>query len=590
VFGRLRPRQDADAAARELTALLGTIAREWPDAEAGVRVDVAEYVRAFSAAEDRQQLFTMLAAVVLVLVVACVNVANLLLARAAQRAKEVAVRAAIGASRLRVVALFLTESVAIAAAGALAGLAVAWAGLRAFARVIADTSPPFWIQARLDARVLLFVVLATGLAAVVAGCLPALQAARADVGEVVKDAARGTSGFRVGRVSRALVVLEVALSCGLLIGAGMMVTTITRMRARDYGVDTHGTFAARLLLPARAADDPVAAARFHGRLLARLVDAGVARAALASALPVADGAPGQPIRVEGEAERADGPPPFALRVAVSPGYFAAVGARPPQGRDFDDRDAPGAPDVALVNGAFVRRHFAGAAPVGRRVELRLDGGTSRWVTVVGVAPDVFPGGVNARNVQEALYVPLAQWPSRRLAVAVRGRGEPLALARVVREAVASVDPDLAVTGVGTLASQIERRTWFLRVVGGAFGIFGLTALGLAALGLYAVMAAAVTRRTREMGVRMALGAPAGRILGLVLRQGAAQVGLGAALGLALGFGLSQLLRGLLFGVKPGDPAVTLAVVAVLAAAGALASLVPALRASRVDPMAALRAE
>jgi predicted permease len=435
--------------------------------------------------------------------------------------------------------------------------------------------------------VLGFVAAATASAALVSGCLPALHASRAGVGEVLKDGARGATGFRVGRVSRALVVAELALSCGLLVAAGMMVSTIAKLRTRDFGVDARGTVVASLMLPPRYGHDSAGVPRFMDDLLARLRDAGVPNATLANAMPVADGSPALPVRLEGEAERTDGPPQIAVRVAVAPGYFAAVGARPVVGRDFDARDRAGAPDVALVNGEFARRHLAGKEPIGQRLVVRLAEDRTRTVTVVGIAPDVSPGGTSQRSIQEAIYVPLQQWPDRWLVIGAHGS---LALAPRLRAAVAALDPDVAVSQVQTLAARIAQRTWFYRVFGGTFTIFGAAALFLAALGLYAVMASSVARRTRELGVRMALGASATGVLGLVLRQGSRQVAIGGVLGLGLGFGLSTALRGMLFGVRPGDPVVTAAVVGVLALTGLVASIVPALRASRVDPIRALRAE
>ena len=594
VFGKLRAGQSEAAASREISATYSAITKNeivTEPMERKARVDVAEFTRAFMG-PDASMLWTMLGAVVLVLVVACVNVANLLLSRAAERTREIGVRTALGAGRARVVAMFFAESAALAIVGAAAGIATAWGGMRIFSNAVADTSPPFWLVLHLDGRILLFVVAATAVAAIVAGSLPALKASRVDASSLIGDGSRGSTGIRVGRTSRTLVIVEVALSGALLVAAGLMIATMSKLRTRDYGVDTRTVVAGRVLLSAQRYGDSLAVPRFVADLEGRLRAGGVQHVALATSIPVVDGTMMQRMHVEGEPE-VDGPRGMSLRVSVTPGLFDAVGARAVRGRDFDERDAAGAPDVALVNGAWLRAHMPSGDPIGHRAVLELGSGKTRTVTIVGVAPDIFPGSASTRAMQEAIYVPLAQWPSRSLALIVRpptGYADPLAIAAPMRDAVRAIDPDLALSDVNTLGAHIYRRTWFYRVFGTVFTVFGAVALFLASLGLYAMMAAAVARRTREMGIRIALGADPMRVLRMILAQGGLQIAIGSAFGLALGLGLSQLVRGLLFGVKPGDPLVTLGVLGVLALTGIAACIVPALRASRVQPMVALRSE
>jgi hypothetical protein len=425
---------------------------------------------------------------------ACANVANLLLSQAALRVKEVGIRSALGASKARLVLQFLAEPLALALVGATLGVGVAWVGIRLFNDAIASTNPPFWLEFKVDPPVLLFVLGVTLFSTLASGVLPALRAASGNTGEILKDESRGASSFRLGRISRALVVFEIALSCGLLVAAGLMIKSVAKLRTIDFGFATEQVFTARVGLPESDYPEEADQVRFFDELQKRLSALpAVESVALSDALPGVGSAWG-PLAVEGAAYATERDYPNSHRVVVGPGSFQAFGTSLLQGRDFGAQDREGSLPVAIV-------YF-----------------------------------------------------------------------------------------VDTLAGRIAQNTWFYRVFGTIFMVMGFVALFLAAIGLYGVMAFSVSRRTREMGVRMALGAQARDVVGLVLRQGAFQLVVGLALGLVLAAGAAQLLAIILFQVQPRDPGVFASIVGVLTLTGVLASWIPARRATRVDPMVALRTD
>jgi putative ABC transport system permease protein len=528
--------------------------------------------------------------VLLVLLVACANVANLLLSRATARAKEVAIRTALGASRLRIAGQFLAEALALAAVGGVLGTGVAWAGVRLLDDAMTRDGIPFFVDIRLDGAALLF-VLATALAATLAaGLLPALQASRAVVGDVLKDETRGSSSFRIGRASRAIVVLELALSCGLLVGSGLMIKSVTKLRTVDFGFETRGVLTARVGLPEGKYPDGASQLRFYEELQARLAALpGVEAASLGTTLPAAGTLPRDRLALEGRAYAAERDYPLTGAGVVAPGYLAVFGVAPARGRDFTSGDRAGALPVAIVNESFARRFFPGRDPIGRRIRVGGPATKEPWRTIVGVAPDLYASGPNNRE-PDGIYVPVGQSPQRFLSVALRTRGDPLALTPAVREAVTGIDADLPIYNVKSLPEAIHDQTWFYDVFGVVFMTFGVVALFLASVGLYAVIAFSVSRRTREVGIRMALGAQGRDVLGLVLRQGAAQIAVGLVLGLSLAAVVAQFMTRLLFQVEPRDPGVFAAVVVTLSLTGAAACLIPARRATRVDPLVALRSE
>jgi putative ABC transport system permease protein len=532
-------------------------------------------------------LWTMLGAVFLVLLIACANVANLLLDRAAHRTKEVGIRTALGASRGAVVRQFLSEALVLALGGAVLGTLVAQAGVTLFNRAIADTNPPFWLDIGLHPAVLLFVIGTTIVASLVSGAIPAYQSSRADINEILKDESRGASSFRIGRLSRGLVIFEIALSCGLLVASGLMVKSVAKLRTMDPGVNAENVFTARVGFPENYADT-AAQSRFFDELVPRLAALpGVQAVSLSSQLPALCCSGGN-FALEGKSYQTDRDYPFAMTNTVTPGFFRTYQVTPVVGRAFTLEDREGAVPVAIVNETFVRKHLAGGDALGRRI--RMGGAKSKepWRTIVGVIPDIFTGDTG--NPHDAgIIVPLAQNRASFLSVGIRAPNA-MALTAQVRAAVASLNADIPIYFVSTLDDAIAKGVWHVRVFGSLFVVFGFAALLLAAIGLYAVMAFSVSRRSREVGIRIALGARTAHVLRMVFGTGLLQLGIGLTLGLGLAALLSRLVAAILFDVTPRDPSTFGAVVAVLVATGLLACYIPARRAAKVDPLAAMRAE
>ena len=590
IFGRLKQGVTLDRAAQELAVIAGQLAEEYPETNEGVGSIVKPYTEEYVSRPVRAVLYTMLGGVFGVLLIACVNVANLLLARTVQRSREVAVRSALGASRWRVVSQLLTETLVLASVGAVLGLGLTYWGMEVFARVIESSStPPYWIDFRLDPRVLAFTIGIAMLAALVSGLVPALQATGERVGEVLKDESRGSSGFRMGRFSKALVMAEVALTCGLLVGAGLMIQTIVNLRAIDWGFPTEEVFTARIGLFEEDYPEPEDRRRFFEQLQTRLEGLpGIEAASFTRSLPGL-GASWARFEVEGETYERPEDRPVAHHVVVTPGFFESFGVAPLHGRTFGSEDREGGRPVVVINAELAEQLFPEESPLGRRIRLAEGEDDQPWRTVIGIVPGMYMDGADNED-PEGFYTPLPQSDARFLSLAaIPAAGDPLELASTVRREVQALDPNLPIYWVETLASSIRRQgTWYYDVFGTLFTILGFAALFLAVVGLYGVMSFSVSRRVPEVGIRMALGAKARDVVRLILRQGAIQVAVGLGLGLVLALGFSRLLSFILFEVEPWDPATFAVIAAVLALAGLTACWIPARRASRVDPMVALR--
>ena len=594
VFGNLSEGVSLDAAATEFAGIAEQLAAEYPETNEGVTATIGPYTDEFIGDEERRVLYSMLFTVVLVLVIACANVANLLLARAAVRTRDLAIRSALGADRWRVVFQMLSEAVVLAVVGAGFGVGLAWVGITAFDRAVAATDPPFWLDFRIDLPILVFVLGITLLAALVAGILPAVKASAADLNSVLKDESRGSSGMQIGRLSRVLVVGEIAMSMALLVASGLMVKGVVTLDNEEYVIPTENVFTARVGVFQERFPDEAARARFWEDVERRVAAIpGVRAAGLTGSLPLT-GAFGSRVAIEGESYEADRDLPLARFAPVTPGFREPFDVEVLQGRWIETTDGLGDPEIVVVNEAFVARHFPGGQPLGRRIRIGGRDSDDPWREIVGVVPNHRMEGVGDPGNEEidvpGFYLPLAQYDLRFVSIAARVDREPLRIATDVRDAVGAADADTPIYFVQTLEQAMEQNLWFYRIFGNLFLAFGLAALFLASVGLYGVMSFSVSHRVSGMGVRMALGARASQVTGLVLRQGLGQI----ALGLVFGTGLALLIaRGLtlvLYQVEPFDPVTYLGVFALLLVTGLGASAVPALRATRVDPAVALSAE
>ena len=590
VFGRLHDGKSMDDAAVEMNAIAKRLELENPVDNKNIRTVLKPYTDEYIGDEPRTLLFTMLGAVFLVLLIACTNVANLLLGRAVLRSKEVGIRTALGASRWRLVTQFLTEALVLSMAGALLGLIIAIVGIRLFNNAIASATPPFWIDIKLDTVALSFVLLLALVSSLFAGAIPALQASRSQVTDVLKDESRGASSFRLGRISRALVVFEIALSCGLLVAAGLTIKSVVKLRNVDLGFSADNIFTARVGLPEGKYNVDQLQRQFFDQVMAKIAtQPGIRSATLASGLPGVGNVGRWTFALEGKSYARDQDYPAANRTAVESNYFTTLGLKPISGRGFTTADRNGALPVVLVNRSFAAKFFPNEDPLGRRLRVGASKSTNPWLTIVGVVPDATAGDADNKN-PEAYYVPFQQNPDRFATIIARTSGEPMAVTNGIREMVNGLDHDVPLYFTQTLRAAIDQENWFYRVFGVLFMIFGFAALLLASIGLYAVMAFSVSQRTREMGIRMAIGAQAGDVLRMILRQGLLQVVLGMVIGLVLASFVSKLLNIILFNVQPRDPSIFGSIVLVLSAVALLACVLPARRATRVDPLEALRYE
>jgi len=588
-IGRLAPGRTADDAAREIATLSDQF---WELREGrprrGESRAVAVPLARDMVGEVRTPLLVLLAAVGMVLLIACANIANLLLARAGARGREIAVRCCLGASPARIVRQLLVESLLLALAGGAIGLIVAIGAVRALGPVVVERVPHVQ-RVALDPVVVLFTLGLTVLSGVFFGLAPALQGTRIDLHRTMKDGARGTPARAGRRLNDAFVVSQFALSLMLLIGAGLLLRSLRNLLEVDPGFRPENVLVARISLPSPAYREPQIAA-FQTRIVPRLAGLpGVRAVALTTTAPFSHGNNQQEFVVRGHEPAPSQPIPVASARLVTPGYFAAVGTRLLRGREFDDRDREGSPLVGIVDESLARRYWADGNAVGAQIRLGNLSSTNPWVTVVGVVASVRHGNL-AKEPDHYLYAPLAQLPVGQMDIVVRTSVDPVGLAPAIRHEVVALDPALPVYDVHTLEQAVSRSLGTYQITNRLLASFALAALLLAAIGIYGVTALNVSQRVNEFGIRLALGARPGDVRALVLGRGMRLVLAGVAIGIAGAAALARLLGSILFGVKPLDPLTFGALAAALAAVALVACYLPARRATATDPLVALRYE
>jgi predicted permease len=586
-IARLKRGVSLERAGAEMAALDRSYKERFP-----TRLDANNIVetRSFVAAlvgNLQPTFYTLLGAVGFVLLIACANVASLFLGRLTARVREVAVRQALGATRQQVVRQFLVESLVFStAAGTLGVLLAVWA-LEAIQAVFSSQLPPA-TTLTLNWRALVFTGAATAVTALLVGVVPALQASRAELVETLKDSARGSSSERSGRFRAALIVAEVALSVVLLVGSALLLISFIRLQRTPPGFEPKGAATAFVGVPAGRYATPAQQAQFFVDVIARLSEQPqVTGAAAAIGLPMSGFNPRSPYSVGGRPVLPLPQRPLANLGIVSDDYFRVMRISLSAGRPFNADDRQGSPGVCIINESLAKRLFPGESALGH---ILLRGKDADFkAEVVGVIHDVKTNGLNAPAPDE-IYFPLRQLPRPGMAIVARTDGDPAALQAVLRSTVAAVDNDQPISFFATLDSNVAQSLGVQRIVASLTAVFAAVALVLSAIGLYSVLAYAVSQRTSEIGIRMALGAQPGQVVGLVMRDGLELVALGLAAGLAAAAGAARWIETRLFGVRPLDPLVYAGVAGVFAVVAVLACLVPSLRASRIDPLLALRAE
>lgn len=588
-LGRLAPGATREGAQSELEAATVAMESDYPDTNRERRADLIT-LHEYFLRTARTLMLALLGAVGLLLLMACVNVLNLQLVRGLARDREVAVRYALGARRSRVMRQILTESLVLAGLGGIAGLAVAWWGVRSIIGLVPAGVVPAYAQVSLDPRVLAVAALIVAVAGVFSGSLPAVRGSRRELGAALRSADRsgaGEEGTRTFGLQHGLVAVQMALALALMLGATVMIRSVRAQLRVDPGFEPDGVVAARVFLPRESYPDAAARLRFRDRVVDGLRGRpGVQAVAVGSDAPLRGNNSAAILRVPDA--RGDEGIRF-YRHMVSPEFFETIGVRITRGRGFEPTDVADAPGVVVVSHAFAEKLWPGRDPIGERIEI--PGGQA---TVVGVAADT-----RYRDLTTALMDPgedpdvwfsFDQIPSSTFDIIVRRAAGTPPDAEAIRRAVAAVDPSIPIFQVSTLRDALGNQTATDRLGAVLLGVFGAAALALAAIGLFGVMSFVVSMRRREIAIRIALGSTPRAVLGRVLRQGLATVSLGIAAGLAAAIAGGRVIAGILFGVSPLDPLSIGVVLLVLALAAVTATLIPASRASRTDPQGVLRGD
>ena len=601
VFGRLASGVTREQAQSELINISQRLEKENPDTNKDIQVLVQTFNENMNGGPIRTVFLSLMGAVAFVLLIACANVANLLLSRATNRAREICVRISLGASRWRVVRQLLIESVLLATISGLAGLGIAAIGIRLFDRATQEVGRPYWIQFTVDGTVFAFfaaICLGTGL---IFGLAPALHVSKTDVNEVLKEGGRsGTAGVRARRWTGALMVAELTLTVVLLAGAGFMMRNFVTMYSLNLGIDTSHLLTTQLALPERKYPAVEQRLAFYERLQERLkANPRIENVTVTSHAPMSGGflrgmvIDGKPLDQGQQA-------PNVTMLTIDPRYFKTIGLPLQRGRDLTDEDGMTGRESAIINQRFAALHFPNEDPLGRRITLSIDlqGGAppaggiplSLSATIVGIVPNVRQRDFQLPDPDPIAYLPFRTEPRGFMSMLVRSSGDPNAMTPLLREEVRAIDADLPLFGIRTLDQQLAQARWPFRIFGTMFAIFAVIALTLSAVGLYAVTAYAVSQRTQEIGVRMALGAQDNQVTWLFLRRSFWQLALGLTVGGAGAYGVGYLFSrtNLLVQTQAGDPVTLGGILLLLAIVAIVACVLPARRATRLDPLVALR--
>jgi predicted permease len=595
-IARLKPGVAIEQAKSELGAISTRLEQQYPEDDKGWGA-TAIPLREQLVGDIRPALLVLFGAVAFVLLIACANVANLVLAKTLARRKEIAIRTALGAGRVAIVRHILAETVVLSLAGGALGLLLAWAGIGLMVKTLADRLPRF-VEVTLDTQVLMFTLVVSILTGVLAGLIPSLRFTRTDVNEALKQGSRGSSDASGGKTRNALVVSEVALSLVLLIGAGLMVRTLWELRSVKPGFDSANILTMDVVVPADRFSSPAGQVNFFQEVLQRVrALPGVDSAGVIDSLPLSsDGGSHQPFSIEGHPVLPMSEQPEVDVRLISPGYLKAMHVPVIRGRDLSDADSAGRPGSALISDALARRFWPNEEPLGKHITLTFSPTVVR--EVVGIVGNVKLDSLDETRPVDTIYVPLAQitvspgetWRSFALTMAVRTYSDPHNATTAVTSAVHQVGPDIPVVNVLSMEDVIAQSMSPQKFNLFLLATFAALALLLAAVGIYGVLSYTVRRRVREIGIRMALGASHSDVLRMVVTDGMKPILLGVGVGLAAALALSRLVASLVFGVRPTDPLTFAAVVLILITVGMLANILPAYRATLIEPVRTLREE